>query len=286
MYFHKGGATEVKMYEGIVALYALILLFTPFRNEDNLIGETETAEEAFKRLLCANSNLFTHHEKLQNILAANRNVAKIAEAREEEQKIDTHGDNENDNELEVTGEAKDTMKDVQDLQGHLTDQFSLEERVSMLNCDQDRIFKHVTQHLTHQQQHEAGTCKCLALKPLQMFISGVGGTGKSFLIQTIQAKVAEIWKDQTSGPTCVVAAPTGLAAFNIGGVTVHRLFQLPIEHEGKTAQYWSLPKASQKMMRTALLDLKLVIIDEVSMLSSLNLAYMHLRLEEVFGSNE
>jgi len=101
--------------------YALILLFTPFRNEDNLIGETETAEEAFKRLLCANSNLFTHHEKLQNILAANRNVAKIAEAREEEQKIDTHGDNENDNELEVTGEAKDTMKDVQDLQGHLTD---------------------------------------------------------------------------------------------------------------------------------------------------------------------
>ena len=213
-------------------------------------------------------------------------MAKIAEAREEEQKIDTHGDNENDNELEVTGEAKDAMKDVQDLQGHLTDQFSLEERVSMLNCDQDRIFKHVTQHLTHQQQHEAGTCKCLALKPLQMFISGVGGTGKSFLIQTIQAKVAEIWKDQTSGPTCVVAAPTGLAAFNIGGVTVHRLFQLPIEHEGKTAQYWSLPKASQKMMRTALRDLKLVIIDEVSMLSSLNLAYMHLRLEEVFGSNE
>jgi len=68
-----------------------------------------------------------------------------------------------------------------------------------------------------------------------MFISGVGGTGKSFLIQTIQAKVAEIWKDQTSGPTCVVAAPTGLAAFNIGGVTVHQLFQLPIEHEGKTA---------------------------------------------------
>jgi len=83
-----------------------------------------------------------------------------------------------------------------------------------------------------------------------------------------------------------VAAPTGLAAFNFGGVTVHRLFQLPIEHEEKTAQYWSLPKASQKMMCTALRDLKLVIIDEVSMLSSLNLAYMHLRLEEVFGSNE
>ena len=264
--------------------YALILLFTPFRDEDDLIGEAGTAEAAFNLLLGDNSNLLAHHDKLQNILAANSNVTKIAEAREQEQKIDPHGDD--DNGPEVTGEARDTMKDVEDLQGHLTHQFSLEERVSMLNCDQDRIFNRVTEHLTHQQQHEMGTCECSALKPLQMFISGVGGTGKSFLIQTIQAKVAEIWKDQTSRVTCVVAAPTGIAAFNIGGVTVHRLFQLPIEHEGKTAQYWSLPKGSQKMLRTTLRDLKLVIIDEVSMLSSLNLAYMHLRLDEVFSGND
>ena len=266
--------------------YALILLFTPFRDEGDLIGEAETAEEAFNRLLGDNSNLLAHHDKLQNILAANRSVAKIAEAREQEQKIDPHSDNDGDDGPGVSGEARDTMKDVQDLQGHLNHQFSLEERVSMLNCDQDRIFKHVTEHLTHQQQHETGTCKCSALKPLQMFISGVGGTGKSFLIQTIQAKVAEIWKEQTSGVTCVVAAPTGIAAFNIGGVTVHRLFQLPIEHEGKTAEYWSLPKGSQKMLRTTLRDLKLVIVDEVSMLSSLNLAYMHLRLDEVFSGND
>ena len=38
-------------------------------------------------------------------------------------------------------------------------------------------------------------------------------------------------------------------------------------------------------MRRKLRDLKLIIIDEVSMLSNLNLAYMHLRLEEVFGSD-
>ena len=49
--------------------------------------------------------------------------------------------------------------------------------------------------------------------------------------------------------TCAVMAPTGLAAFNVGGVTIHRLLQLPIEHEGKTAGYWTLPKDSQKVMR-------------------------------------
>ena len=72
----------------------------------------------------------------------------------------------------------------------------------------------------------------------------------------------------------------------MGGLTIHRLFQLPIEHEGKTAGYWSLPKVSQKVMKKQLLNVKLIIVDEISMVSSLNLAYMHLRLEELFGGDE
>ena len=58
---------------------------------------------------------------------------------------------------------------------------------------------------------------------------------------------------------------------------LYRLLQLPIEHEGKTAGYWSLPKSSHKILRTNRRHLKLLIIDEVSMVLSLNLAYIHLR---------
>ena len=74
-----------------------------------------------------------------------------------------------------------------------------------------------------------------------MFVAGVGGTGKSFLIEAIRAQVAAIWKGKYEALLCAVAAPTGLPAFNVGGVNVHRLFQLPIEHEGKEAAYWGLP---------------------------------------------
>ena len=63
-----------------------------------------------------------------------------------------------------------------------------------------------------------------------MYISGVGGTGKSFLIHTIRGKVNESIR-------CALATLTGLVAFNIDGVTVHRLFQLPIEHDSKTSTY-------------------------------------------------
>ena len=53
-----------------------------------------------------------------------------------------------------------------------------------------------------------------------MFVSGVGGTGKLFLIKTIRALVSRVWDDcnDDGRPVCAVSAPTGLAALNVGGV--------------------------------------------------------------------
>ena len=56
---------------------------------------------------------------------------------------------------------------------------------------------------------------------------------------------------------CAVTAPTGLAAFNVGGVTIHRLLQLPIEHEGTAAGYWRLGKVVLKVMHASLAALSL-----------------------------
>ena len=39
-------------------------------------------------------------------------------------------------------------------------------------------------------------------------------------------------------------------------------------------------------MKTSLRNVKIIVIDEVSMVSSLNLAYIHLRLNELFGGND
>ena len=49
---------------------------------------------------------------------------------------------------------------------------------------------------------------------------------------------------ETDDLKCAVTAPTGLASFNVGGVTIYRIFWLPIEHEGKEAGYWALPYLS------------------------------------------
>ena len=118
----------------------------------------------------------------------------------------------------------------------------------MLNDDQRRVFQRICNHLNHQHLHELGECNCTNLKPLQMFVSGVGGTGKSSLIETIQKQVKQMWKDDVSDDTtCAVSAPTGLASFNVSGVTVHLLFHLPIEHEGKNSRVLVTVKCCTKI---------------------------------------
>ena len=261
--------------------YSLILLFVPFRDESTLLLENETAEEAFRRLLPEDSTCSAYHSRLQKMLQARANIKQINDARQadgEEHKISKQ-----DDDPQLLGEAKTAMKELFDMNAHPADTLSLKQRVAMLNADQRRIFDKVKDHLLHQQQHEADECSC-DLSPLRMFVRGVGGTGKSFLIETIKALVHDLWPSDDL--TCAIAAPTGLAAFNVGGITIHRLFQLPIEHEGKAAEYWALPKSSQKVMKTTLRSVKIIIVDEVSMVSSLNFAYMHLRLEELFGSQD
>ena len=42
----------------------------------------------------------------------------------------------------------------------------------MLNADQKR---NMMAHLVHKKRHEDGECSC-DLKPLRMFVSGLGGT--------------------------------------------------------------------------------------------------------------
>ena len=258
--------------------YSLVLLFSPFRDESSLLQENETAEQAFHRLLTSQSS--SYHSKLKTMLAAASNVKSINEARQANME---EKEAEEDREPQLLGEARTAMSEVLDMNTSTAGQLSLDERVSMLNQDQKRVFDNVKAHFLHQKCHEASLCAC-DFAPLRLFVSGVGGTGKSFLIEAVKALVNSLWTSE--GLLCAVVAPTGLAAFNVGGITIHRLFQLPVEHATKATTYWPLPKTSQKVMRATLSDVKLFIVDEVSMVSSLNLAFVHMRLEELFGSSE
>ena len=160
--------------------YSLVLLFVPFWDESDLLLPSETPEQAFHRL--KNDGLLGHHDKLKKMLKATSTKKKIDEARKE---LDANkNDDDEEGGLQIKGNVKSDYENVLKLDPY-PDPIDLNARVSMLNADQRRVYDTITSHLLHLQRHENRECEC-ELKPLNMFVSGVGGTGKSFLIQAIR----------------------------------------------------------------------------------------------------
>lgn len=86
-----------------------------------------------------------------------------------------------------------------------------------------------------------------------LFITGKAGTGKTTLLR-------QITDEHRS--ECVVVAPTGVAAINAGGVTIHNLFSLPIGVQEPTKPFeWRLPSSKKAILKR----INLLIIDEISM---------------------
>ncbi len=79
--------------------------------------------------------------------------------------------------------------------------------------------------------------------------------------------------------TVLLTAPTGVAAFNIGGMTVHSALLLNCGRFG----YQPLSNERLNTLCTKLSNLVLIIIDEVSMVGSNMLLEIHRRLQQIKG---
>ena len=120
---------------------------------------------------------------------------------------------ENDPLLNVVSEAQEAMADFE----VALDDNNVDAMIECLNEDQLRVFDTVrnrvhTQYLSSQMENT---------EPLRMFISECGGTGKSYLIKTIKS-----WVSSVTDKHVAVTALTGIAIFNINGLTIHQLLQL------------------------------------------------------------
>ena len=165
--------------------YSLLLLFVPFRNEASLLKESETADEAFNHLLPANDNCSAYHARLQTMLKVQAKLKAISDARKPNA-ADEETSKELDDHPQLLGEAKSDMQDVHGMNDNKTNDLTFDDRVEMLNLDQRRIFENIKAHLRHQVKHE---CSC-TFKPLRMFVSGVGGTGRSYSCTEVPDKIA------------------------------------------------------------------------------------------------
>ncbi|MFI3317929.1 MAG: AAA family ATPase [Rikenellaceae bacterium] len=116
---------------------------------------------------------------------------------------------------------------------------------------------------------------------VNIFLTGRAGTGKTtFLHNTLS----------TLGKRFVVAAPTGVAALNARGVTLHSLFQLPFSLHLPGAKYVESQKRGyghkiSRSKRALIRSIELLVIDEISMVRSDLLDAVDERLREIRRSS-
>jgi ATP-dependent exoDNAse (exonuclease V) alpha subunit len=98
-------------------------------------------------------------------------------------------------------------------------------------------------------------------------LHGQAGTGKSFLISALRGLF---------GSSCMLLAPTGVAAFNISGNTIHAALHIQVS--------WSddLTGESLEALQLELRNVQLIIIDEMSMISQFLLHMIDRRLRQAF----
>ena len=93
---------------------------------------------------------------------------------------------------------------------------------------------------------------------LSVFLTGKAGTGKTTFLHALKADLPK---------RTIVTAPTGVAAINAGGVTLHSFFQLPFGPfvPGGEAERQAAERRFSRQKREIVQGLDLLVIDEISM---------------------
>lgn len=143
-----------------------------------------------------------------------------------------------------------------------------------LNQEQRDFVMHIGEHFRKSSRQKL------------YFLTGGAGVGKSLVIRTLYQTLFRIFNaDKNCDPDVLkilLCAPTGKAAFNIKGQTLHSAFKLPLNQKTLTPISASIANT----LATKLAHLRVVIIDEISMVGQHILNMVDERLQQIKGNKK
>jgi ATP-dependent exoDNAse (exonuclease V) alpha subunit len=147
---------------------------------------------------------------------------------------------------------------------------------STLNREQRKLYDTVTGHYIAELHPDNPFPR-----PLLLNVDGVAGSGKTFTLLKACARLQELATDAALPNPVLRAAPTGIAAFNFTGRTIHSLLRLPVK--GKTAD---LSTGTLQALQALFSACRFLIIDEKSMIDLKMLALIDTRLRAICPQND
>ncbi len=294
--------TPNKTKEPELYFHHLLMLYYPWRDEADVLSSDQTYASKFyetdlKAIVEQNRALFEPDadaitEALQIMQNNQGNAIHSFDVMNDQENADLRDEVPNISDpTEVFNEQQPSQLDCNPSCGAISyhnqpDEISdndLRQLVRSLNSEQ-RFTYDIVLTWCRKLIKNMNSLKPQQVKPIHLFVTGGGGAGKSHLIKTIHHTALKTFRHTSfcgSLPTVLLMAPTGVAAINIDGMTINTALGIPKE----TGTY--LPAMSDQrktQYRLTLKEVKIIIIDEISMVGNITLLHVHQRLKEIFGS--
>jgi ATP-dependent exoDNAse (exonuclease V) alpha subunit len=146
--------------------------------------------------------------------------------------------------------------------------------IRCLNIKQREFFLHVLTWIKTKQQ------------PLYSFLTGGAGVGKSVVVKAIFQSLHR-YQCSTEGedPENIIIllyAPTGKAAYNINGVTIHNAFQIQPSKGFNQSLFCDVLNTRRMKYR----NVSVIMIDEISMVGNKMFALLDTRLKKIKGNDQ
>ncbi len=275
--------------------HAQLILFLPWRNEEELKKGYASYEDHYaeaQSVVIANAEPFNRN--LEEIEQAQADYEKygppesawdlvapslqnevgqaVAEGVSDEREIDEEDIVAHENLTIGKDRPGDTiiLKYTKEARRDIMSPEEYRRLVHSLNKGQFKYIKHLRQHIKANVVRMKNHQKPI---PLRDFVTGPAGTGKSYVIRLAhrdmvyfptKARLTAVGK-----PVVLLTAPSGVAAYNIGGMTVH---------SGLSLSQYALGREKASLLKTHLGNLMYLIVDEVSFESSTLMDKIHDRL--------
>ena len=151
------------------------------------------------------------------------------------------------------------------------------QMIRSLNVKQHEFFTHVMKSIKTKDE------------PLHVFATGRAGVGKSVLLRALyQALHRYLCSTEGQNPEdcrILVCAYTGKAAYNVEGSTINHAFHIMPDRRCDS-EYQKPSSSVLNTLRTKYMHLKVLMVDEVSMLGNRMFSFVNQRLQDIKGNKK
>ena len=256
----------------------LLILFLPFRDEMKEIHEQDVKEllNIKKDLINQKRSRFEKYQLMNDLinLIQKESVKNDGEDLEVDDCIDAETTSAEDIDEFSKWAKNQALKELSKFKSltELRDVVTLRGQISELNGQQRKVFDDICERMVSSDINEP---------PFYLFIAGEAGTGKSHLVRLLieAIKIIKINPgDEIRKPPVLTMAPTGNAAFIIGGRTIDSSLMFA---QNEPDRYVPTDPGRMASMKYQYEDVGVIFIDEISMVGSMKLTKINFRFQDL-----